>query len=117
MQRQLGLRQILPVILCVISLSACDNANQPAPRKLQPQDPNLATLYQRSCFACHGTGNPTAPQTGDLHNWAPRMAQGMDTMIDHVVEGYRGMPPMGLCMDCSAEDFERLIEFMATGAE
>lgn len=109
----------LATLLALLMLSACDagpsTAN--AARALQPQDPAVATLYQRSCFACHGTGNPTAPQTGDTRAWAPRMAQGMDTLIDHVVDGYKGMPPMGLCMDCSAEDFEQLIVFMAQGAQ
>jgi cytochrome c5 len=38
----------------------------------------------------------------------------MDAMVGSVVNGFGGMPPFGLCMDCSAEQFEALIQFMAT---
>ena len=41
------------------------------------------------------------------------MEKGMNTLVDNVVNGFGGMPPFGLCMDCSAEEFEALILFMA----
>jgi cytochrome c5 len=31
-----------------------------------------------------------------------------------VINGFGGMPPLGMCMDCSAEEFEALIVFMAS---
>jgi cytochrome c5 len=43
------------------------------------------------------------------------MAKGINTLLDNVVNGYGGMPPLGLCMDCDADQFEALIVFMATG--
>jgi cytochrome c5 len=43
------------------------------------------------------------------------MEKGMSVMVDSVVNGSGGMPPFGLCMDCSAEQFEALIQFMAAG--
>jgi cytochrome c5 len=43
------------------------------------------------------------------------MAKGMDTLVDNVVNGFGGMPPFGLCMDCDVAQFEALINFMATG--
>ena len=107
----------LTLLLIGLSLwtSGCDNTqnHNPDSRSLQPNDANMAALYQRSCFACHATAASNAPLTGDAQAWAPRMAQGMDTLINHVVDGYKGMPPMGLCMDCNSDDFEKLILFMA----
>jgi cytochrome c5 len=41
------------------------------------------------------------------------MAKGMDTLLDNTINGYKGMPPLGMCMDCGEEEFEALIRFMA----
>ena len=43
-----------------------------------------------------------------------RMQKGMDVLVNNVISGIGGMPPYGLCMDCSADEFEALIEFMAS---
>ena len=43
------------------------------------------------------------------------MGKGMDVLVDNVVNGFGGMPPFGLCMDCDAAQFDALIRFMATG--
>ena len=45
--------------------------------------------------------------------WAPRLQQGMPTMIKHVTEGFNAMPPRGICMDCTAEDYQAVIEWMS----
>ena len=37
----------------------------------------------------------------------------MDTLLDHSINGFQGMPPLGLCMQCTEADFRALIEFMA----
>jgi cytochrome c5 len=85
-------------------------------RSLQPADPELAAVYQRSCASCHTVAATGSPLTGDTQAWQPRTAKGMDTLVDNVVNGYGGMPPFGLCMDCDAAQFEALIQFMATGS-
>ena len=102
-------------------LSACGegpsgpSAAQSVSRSLQPQDTALAAIYQRSCASCHTVAATGSPLTGDAAAWAPRMAKGMDTLVDNVVNGFGGMPPFGLCMDCDALQFEALIQFMAQG--
>ena len=54
-----------------------------------------------------------APPAGDAAAWAPRLAKGEDTLLRHTIEGFNNMPPLGYCMDCSRDDFRRLIRFMA----
>ena len=78
-----------------------------------PQDAHIASIYQRSCQACHAIDESTAPLVGDKKAWQPRVEKGMDKLLDSVINGYAGMPPFGMCMDCSAQEFEALIEFMA----
>ena len=82
---------------------------------LTPADEALASVYDRSCKACHAVAGTGAPLTGDTAGWEPRMDQGMDLLVDHVITGFGSMPPFGFCMDCDAEQFEALIQFMATG--
>ncbi len=48
---------------------------------------------------------------------APRLAQGIDTLLDHSINGYKGMPPMGMCMQCSEEQFRALIDFMSAAQD
>lgn len=88
---------------------AASGANQSA------ADPEITSIYNRSCRSCHSVAGTGAPQTGDVAAWEPRMAKGMDAMVTSVVEGFGGMPPFGFCMDCDVEQFEALITYMAQG--
>ena len=99
-------------------LSACGEAEPPAAVRLDavrqsPADPALAQVYASSCQLCHANPASGAPLAGDAKAWAPRLAQGADTLLDHSINGYQGMPPMGQCMQCSEEQFLALISFMS----
>lgn len=69
--------------------------------------------YNMYCVACHGTGAAGAPKTGDKADWEPRLAVGMDALVESAKKGKNAMPPMGLCGDCSDAELKALIEFMA----
>jgi cytochrome c5 len=73
--------------------------------------------YQSSCFACHFSGAAGAPKTGDAAAWEPRLEKGMETLIASVRNGLGAMPPTGLCATCTDEQYQALIEFMATPAD
>jgi len=97
-------------------LVACgDKPAPPSAATLQqlPDDSELARIYDSSCKLCHANPASGAPLTGDIQAWRPRIAQGADTLLDHSINGYNGMPPMGLCMQCSEEQFLGLIRFMS----
>lgn len=80
-----------------------------------PQGPRTGEqVYQASCFACHGTGALDAPKKGDAA-WKPRLAQGMDVLLKHAIEGIRSMPARGTCANCSDEELESAIKFMTEG--
>ncbi len=111
--------RILIVIVIAFFLSACGDTggsgNEALSRSLKPADPALASIYDRSCRSCHTVAGTGSPLTGDKAAWAPRMEKGINTLLDNVVNGFGGMPPFGLCMDCDADQFEALIMFMAQG--
>ncbi|EKP0306675.1 cytochrome c5 family protein [Aeromonas veronii] len=74
------------------------------------------TVYKGACFACHDTGAAGAPKRGDKAAWEPRVAQGIDTLKKHAIEGFTGksgmMPPRGTCTNCSDEEIENAIHYM-----
>ena len=69
-------------------------------------------IVQSTCFACHGTGAAGAPKIGDKAAWAQRIAQGMQTLLQHATQGYKAMPPKGTCMSCSEQDLLDAITYM-----
>jgi len=75
------------------------------------QDPEA--VFNRSCGVCHNGQLPMAPKKGDAAAWEPRLKQGMDTLVQHVTNGFNAMPPRGMCMDCTAEDYKATIEWMS----
>jgi len=52
-------------------------------------------IYKGTCGVCHETGVAGAPKHGDKAAWQPRLAQGVDVLDKHAIEGIRAMPPRG----------------------
>lgn len=70
-------------------------------------------VFKRSCMMCHSGQLPMAPKKGDQTAWKPRLDKGIDILVKHVTEGFGAMPPRGLCMDCSTEDYQAVINWMS----
>ena len=79
-------------------------------------EPNLQK-YNKSCAMCHDQGVAGAPKTGDAATWDARTAKGMDALMASVKNGLNAMPPMGMCFDCTDEEYMALIEYMTAPAE
>ncbi|MCB1802482.1 MAG: cytochrome c5 family protein [Gammaproteobacteria bacterium] len=62
---------------------------------------NGKSVYASACFVCHTTGAAGAPKLGDKALWAPRIAQGMETLVHNAIAGKNAMPPKGGRMDLS----------------
>ncbi|MPW30164.1 cytochrome c5 family protein [Agarivorans sp. B2Z047] len=69
-------------------------------------------VYNTFCTACHSTGAAGAPMKGDSAAWAPRIAQGDQTMFDHAWKGFNAMPAKGTCGDCSEDEIKAAIAYM-----
>ena len=57
------------------------------------QSPSEARL--QACMACHAAGVAGAPKLGDKAAWAPRIAQGLPTLVNSAIKGKGAMPPKG----------------------
>ncbi|MDQ6648351.1 MAG: c-type cytochrome [Pseudomonadota bacterium] len=47
-------------------------------------------IFNHLCTSCHTSGVAGAPKVGNKAMWAPRVAQGIDTLVKHAIEGYHG---------------------------
>lgn len=75
------------------------------------------TIYNKACTTCHTTGAAGAPKFGDVGAWADRIGQGIDTLYNHALNGIRGMPPKGLCMDCSEAEIKATVDYIVSNSQ
>lgn len=94
-------------------LAACGEAPE-SDRPVAEAAPEVAgeQTYRRFCFSCHASGAAGAPRTGNAQAWAPRIAQGMDVMLRHTIDGMPGMPPRGMCTRCDDDELRAAIAYM-----
>lgn len=74
-------------------------------------------VYNMACIACHSAGVGGAPVVGDASQWAARIAQGVDVLYDHSINGFDGdaaapMPAKGGRMDLSDEEVRDAVDYM-----
>lgn len=75
-----------------------------------------SVIYQRLCGACHTNAVGGAPAMTRA-DWAPRIAQGMDVLVQHAIEGFDGaaptpMPPRGGNPSLSDEQVRATVQWM-----
>ena len=91
---------------------------EPAPVATVMSGPQV---YNSACNACHGTGVGGAPRVGDNTAWVDRIAQGMDTLNDHAINGFTGsagvMIAKGGRMDLSDEEVIAAVEYMVSESQ
>jgi cytochrome c5 len=73
-------------------------------------------IYNSTCALCHAAGVAGAPAPGNKEDWAPRIAQGNDTLYKHAMEGYTGakgmMPPRGGNPKLTDEEIKAAVDYM-----
>ncbi len=98
-----------------------DTAAVSAPAATEPAAavPPGKKIYDTACFACHMTGAANAPKLGDKAAWEPRIAKGIDALLQSAINGIAGtaMPPRGTCASCSDDDLKAAVEYMVSAAQ
>lgn len=72
--------------------------------------------FNANCAACHGAGVLGAPKVGDKAAWAPRIAQGKDTLYTHALNGFKMMPPKGGNAALKDEEVKAVVDYMVSKA-
>lgn len=78
-------------------------------------------VFGATCSMCHASGTAGAPRLGDKADWEPRIAQGMDVLYKHSLEGFTGekgmMPARGGSTTLSDDDVKAAVDYMVDKAE
>lgn len=74
-------------------------------------------VYNTTCMACHTSGAAGAPKLGDKAAWSPRVAQGTATLVQHALQGFKGMPAKGTCTTCSDAEIKAAVEYLTAKAK
>ena len=93
---------------------------EPAPQKTAAAEPAAADgkqVFDSTCTACHATGVAGAPKLGDKAAWAPRVKQGMDTLVQSALKGKNAMPPKGGNASLSDAQVHAAVEYMVNQAK
>ncbi len=64
------------------------------------------------CATCHGSGVAGAPKTGQPEDWATRLEQGDDVLIEHAIAGFNTMPARGGDMSLTDQEVRRAVVYM-----
>lgn len=76
-------------------------------------------LFSSVCATCHTAGLMGAPKLSDKADWAPRIAQGKDTLYKNAIVGYQGksgvMPARG-GSQASDEEVKAAVDYMVSKA-
>lgn len=75
------------------------------------------TVYNTVCAGCHGAGVMGAPKFGDKAAWAPRIGQGLPTLVSHAINGIRAMPARGGAASLTDDEVKGAVEYMVNGSK
>lgn len=121
-------------VCAALLLAACGKTETPAPAAPQAGTPAPAaapaapaapaeaentvgkSTFNKTCAMCHAAGVAGAPKPGDKADWGPRIAQGVDVLNKHAIEGFTGakgqMPPKGGSAALSDDEVKAAVKFM-----
>lgn len=76
-------------------------------------------IYDKLCTSCHTAGVTGAPKLGNKADWAPRIKEGIATLVKHAIDGYTGpdgnhMPAKGGNPALSDAQVEATVKWMVS---
>ncbi len=76
------------------------------------------SVYDKACNACHAVGLTGAPKPGDVENWQPRIATGIETLYSNAINGFQGkvgvMPPKGGNLLLSDDEVKAAVDYLVS---
>ncbi len=72
-------------------------------------------IYNNTCIACHLAGmSSVAPKVGKKSDWNNRIAQGMEILFEHSLEGFNDMPARGGKPHLSDAEIKDAVAYMVS---
>jgi cytochrome c5 len=83
-----------------------------APAPAQRPERSGKQVVEAACASCHVSGRDGAPRIGDRKAWEKRASQGLTSLTEHALSGFRKMPAHGGSPGLSDREIERAITYM-----
>jgi cytochrome c5 len=96
----------LGLIALFLASNACNTGDENVSTKTKQQ-------YTKYCARCHNVGAANAPRLGDAESWKKRLRKGRPALVNSIKKGLVAMPPMGDCVECTDQDLEALVNYLA----
>ncbi len=95
-------------------LGGCDRSRQSA--ELAPDLVAGKAIVDGNCRVCHAQGINGAPIIGNAKMWGARLDQGIDTLVQHAIDGFNMemMPPRGGNPDLNDEQIRLAVKYMVS---
>lgn len=74
-------------------------------------------IFNKNCKVCHAQGINGAPIIGNAAMWKERKDQGIDTLVEHAMNGYGLMPAKGGNTTLTEEEIRECVTFMLSKLE
>ncbi|MFK8049162.1 MAG: PQQ-dependent sugar dehydrogenase [Halioglobus sp.] len=68
--------------------------------------------YELVCASCHSSGQSHIPQIDDPSQWTARLLKGAEVLYANSIDGFKGMPPKGLCESCLDKEIVASVDYM-----
>lgn len=99
-----------------VAPEAAAPAATPAPEPAVAENTQGKSVFNKTCAMCHAVGAAGAPRPGDQADWDPRIAQGMDVLYKHALEGFTGtkgaMPARGGAAVLTDDEVRAAVDYM-----
>ncbi|QMT40926.1 c-type cytochrome [Neisseria shayeganii] len=71
-------------------------------------------VFDKLCVACHAANStfPNSPKITHNDDWAPRIAQGRETLLKNAIQGFKTMPAKGGDPSLSDAEVEAAVAYM-----
>lgn len=108
-------RKLVNSLINMVMLVLCGQFIVPA--MANGVDSRQSQLFSNNCVQCHTQADTGAPVIGVDSDWVEIKEKSEDEVLKNVIQGIRGMPPLGYCSACSKEDLRILIRLMTNTLE
>jgi cytochrome c5 len=93
-------------------VATAEDVEEDAAENGEPARRSASDIYRAVCAACHDTGAADAPLKGDEGVWADRLGQGLDTVVQHAIDGIGAMPARGGDASLSDEEVRASVVYL-----
>ncbi|MDX1696606.1 MAG: c-type cytochrome [Ketobacteraceae bacterium] len=109
-------RAFFSVLALSWCLTGCSDSNEKSGTpELPPRLAQGKAIVEANCYVCHAQGINGAPIIGNQKMWDKRLPKGVDTLVDHAINGFAGMmPPKGGNQDLTDQEIRLAVEYMVS---